>query len=124
MGAQQYRSKSVFFVCPPSEDLQITIWGKEEDYNPTHQPFSIWQFDYRIGETIVENAVWNYVYQEGSYALSVPEEIRRTVIDQFRNRTSDVFVIGGPPPGIPDGEVLDISGFEAAVEPVLEACGW
>ena len=115
---------NLFFVCPPDENLWITIWGNEEDYNLTHQSYSQWQFDYRIGSTIVEKAVWNYVYREGRYALWVPNDNRRTVIDQFRNRTSDVFVIGRPPPGIPDGEELDISGFEAAVEPVLEACGW
>ena len=73
---------------------------------------------------MVAKASWNMARQEGRYVLAVPQSQRRTVIDLFRNRSSDEFIFSAALPGLPEDQVVDVSGFEDAVEPVLEACGW
>ena len=62
--------------------------------------------------------------QEGRYLLTVPKSQRRTVVTNFRNRSSDEFIFSASIPGLPDDQVFDLSGFEETVELVLEACGW
>ena len=114
----------LFFVCPGSNTLEITIWGEEVPVDSSLDRYRRAEITYRIGDRVVEEAIWEMARQEGRYLLTVPRSQRRTVITNFRNRSSDEFIFSASLPRLPDDQVFDLSGFEAAVEPVLEACGW
>lgn len=114
----------LFFVCPGSNILEITIWGEEVPVDSSLDRYRRAEVTYRVGDTVVEETVWDIARQEGRYLLTVPKSQRRTVITNFRNRSSDEFIFSASLPGLPNDQVFDLSGFEAAVEPVLDACGW
>ena len=125
IGASRHKGDAyLFFVCPGSNDLEITIWGEEVPVDSSLDRYRRAEVTYRIGDEVVESASWGMARQDGRYLLSVPENQQRSIINLFRDRSSDVFAFSAALPGMPEDQVIDLAGFEEAVEPVLEACGW
>ena len=114
----------LLFVCPGSNVLEITLWGAEVPTDSALDKYRRWEVEYRVGDE-VRVEVWRFNRQVGRYLLAVPTDMRRDVIDLFRNRESDDFAVASGVPGMPSRyAVYDVGGFDAKVEPVLEACGW
>jgi len=125
IGAARYKGDAyLFFVCPGSNNLEIVIWGEEVPVDSSLDRYRRAEVTYRIGDEVVESASWNMARQDGRYLLFIPENQQRRVINLFRDRSSDVFAFSAPLPGMPEDQIIDLAGFEEAVEPVLEACGW
>ena len=116
----------LFFVCPGNNILEITMWGAEVETDSALDRYTRSRVSYRIGDTFIDEDLWNFRRQEDRYLVAVPKSDRAEIIRLFRNRTSDDFVFSTGIPGIPhhfDG-IFDLAGFEESVEPVLEACDW
>jgi hypothetical protein len=104
--------------------LEITIWGAEVPTESALDRYTRAALQYRIGDDIFTDSTWGIRRQEGRCSVRVLKGNRGTVINQFRNRTSDHFAFRVNVPGLPTGELFDIGGFEDHVELVLEACDW
>ena len=114
----------LFFVCPGSNILEITLWGAEVPTDSDVDKYRRAEVGYRIGDKVIEDDSWELSRQDGRYLIQVLESNRRAIIRLFRDRTSDDFVISSGVPGMPERKVYDLEGFDDKVEPVLEACGW